>query len=100
MDVGETVGMVSLYFTETFDTVNHCMLCSKQGTYESNFMVEDWVQAFISNIHFKVRVNGQITDFRSFEIGVPVFGPTLLLLVIKNLLDALESKVMLFTDDA
>ncbi len=43
MDGGETVGMVSLDFTEAFDTVNHRMSCTKLGAYEFNSMVVDCV---------------------------------------------------------
>ncbi len=66
-------------------------------------MVVDWVQAFPANRHFRVRINGKVSDPRSAGSGVPqgsVLGPTLFLLFVNDLADVLEGRVLLFADDA
>ncbi len=65
-------------------------------------MVVDWAQAFLSNRHFRVRVNGQVSDSRSAGSGVPqgsVLEPTLALLFVNDHTDVIESRVLLFVDD-
>ncbi len=72
------------------------MLCWKLRAYGINPMVVDWVQAFLSNGHFRVRVNGQVSDSRSAGSGAPqgsVLGPTFLLFV-NDLLDVLEGRML------
>ncbi len=58
MDAGETVNKVFLDFAKAFDSANHRTLCLKLNAYGINPMVVDWVQAFLSIRHFRVRVNG------------------------------------------
>ncbi len=103
MDDGETVDTVFLDFAKAFDSIDHRILCLKLNAYGTNHMVVDWVQAFSSNRHFRVRVNGQVSDSRSAGRGVSkgsVFEQALFLLFVNDLPDVLEGRVLPFADDA
>ncbi len=66
-------------------------------------MVEDWIQAFLLNRHFRFRVDRQGPDPRSGGSGIPKglkLGPTIFLLFVNDLPDVLEGKVLLFADGA
>ncbi len=45
--------MTLLDFTKALDPVNYRILCLKLRAYGITFMVADWVQALLSNRHFK-----------------------------------------------
>ncbi len=95
MDGVETI----LTLHKTIDSVNHRMLCLRLGAYGITPIVEDWVQALLSDVNFRVRVKSKLSDFRSSESGVPqgpVFGSTLFLICVNYFPGVLVGKVLLF----
>ncbi len=66
-------------------------------------MVIDWIQVFLLNRQYSIRINGQVLHSRSAGSGVPqgsMLGPILFLLFVNDLRDGLEGRVLLFADDA
>ena len=103
IDDGLLTGMCSLDIKKCFDTINHEILLKKMKMYGFTSDVLQWFYCYLSNRGSIVYANGECSDVRYINIGVPqgsVLGPTLFLIYINDINNYLGSAVCnLYADD-
>ncbi len=100
MDAHESVGEVFLDFSKQFDAVNHRLLCVKLRAYGVHVKVVEWIQSFLVQRSFRVRVHDCSSLPFPASSGLQqgsLLWPLLFLLFVKDLPDLLERKILLFT---
>jgi hypothetical protein len=89
--------------TKAFDTVDHKLLIKK--LYKAGFrgVFLEWLASYLKNRKQKVKVNGEVSECKILNIGVPqgsVLGPLLFLIYINSVFSLkLNSSIVGFADD-
>ena len=101
-DDGDEVQAVFLDFSKAFDSVWHEGLVYKLGTMGIRGKLLSWFTSYLSDRKQKVVVNGDISDAKLMECGVPqgsVLGPLLFLIYINDIVNDIKSDIYIFADD-
>ena len=87
---------------KAFDKVLHKRLINKLKSYRISDQTCLWICNFMSNCKQRVEVNGEFSQWHSVTSGIPqgsVLGPILFVVFINDLLDCVDSEVLMFADD-
>jgi hypothetical protein len=101
-DNGNEVQGVFLDFSKAFDSVWHEGLLYKLERIGINGNLLYWFRSYLFNRKQQVVINGDTSDPKVLECGVPqgsVLGPLLFLVYINDITDDLESECFIFADD-
>ena len=102
LDKGHEVKVVALDISRAFDSVWHNGLLSKLMAVGVGGYVYRWIRNFLQDRFIRVVVNGRESTAASINAGVPqgsILGPTLFLIFINDLSQAISSQVCMFADD-
>ena len=102
LDKGQEVKVVALDISRAFDSVWHNGLLTKLMSFGIGGCLYRWLRDFLHARSLKVIINGQESTVGYFNAGVPqgsILGPTLFLVFINDLANAVTSQVNMFADD-
>ena len=100
---GGAVDTIYLDYQKAFDTVPLRRLLHKLRAYGINGKLLAWMESFLVGRTQQVSVNGTTSESRAVLSGVPqgsVLGPILFVLYINDIMDQLETNMLLFADDS
>ena len=104
LDAGKTVLSLFLDFSKAFDCVDHTILLHKLEVYGVRGVALLWFQSYLSNRMQYVSINGNNSEYKSVESGVPqgsILGPLLFLIYINDFPKSSNFfKFNLFADDS
>ena len=101
LDGGKNVDIVYLDFANAFDKVPHHRLIGKMAAMGVEGKVKGWIHQWLEGRKQRV-INGSVSDWTDVSSGVPqgsVLGPTLFLMLINNLEEGVQGRVLKFADD-
>ena len=96
------VGGIFLDISKAFDKVWHEGLLYKLETYGIEGQLLSLLKNYLENHKQRVVLNGQTSDWKKINSGVPqgsVLGPLLFLIYINDLPDGITSICKIFADD-
>ncbi len=102
IDNGKDVDIIYLDFKAAFDKVPHQRLLKKLKGYGIEGEIYGWIKDFLYDRNQSVIINGSKSRLQRVTSGVPqgsVLGPTLFLIFINDLPDAMTCTLRLFADD-
>ena len=91
VDLGNKVGVIFIDFEKAFDTVNHEILKDKLQAAGISGLFHEWIASYLTNRRQYVVVNGDRSDIKLVEVGVPrgsLLGPRLFAIYVKDLPDS------------
>ncbi len=102
VDRGEKVDVIYFDFAKAFDTVPHRRLLAKLEAYGITGLTLAWVKSFLTGREQMVSVGGKKSRRHPVTSGIPqgsVLGPTLYVVYVNDLPDAVICRMLLFADD-
>lgn len=105
VNLGDCVDAVYFDFSKAFDRVSHRKLIHKMKCFGFPSWLTRWVEAWLTNRHFRVRVKEKHSQWYSVGSGVPqgsVLGPLLFLIYVAEIPRILSNfmiETRLFADD-
>ena len=102
LDEGKAVDVCYLDFQKAFDSVNHELLIWKLRDLNIDSTLCDWIEEFLRNRTFQVKVRNVLSKTASPTSGVPqgsILGPLLFLIYINDITVGLDSPCFLYADD-
>ena len=102
IDEGSPVDIIYLAFQKAFDKVPHQRLLLKLKSHGMGEGIIRWIEKWLTDRRQRVVVEGEASNWKSVQSGVPqgsVLGPLLFLIYINDLDDDITSKVLKFADD-
>ena len=101
IDEGSPVDIIYLDFQKAFDKVPHQRLLLKLKSHGICEGIIKWIEKWLTDRRQRVVVEGEASNWKSVQSGVPqgsVLGPLLFLIYINDLDDDITSKVLKFAD--
>ena len=102
LEGGKEVRVVFLDISKAFDKVWHAGLLRKLEALGIQSPLLQWFESYLCNRKQRVVIEGQCSDWRSINSGVPqgsVLGPLLFLIYINDITDDLASLPLIYADD-
>ncbi|CAM4577882.1 unnamed protein product [Lepidochelys olivacea] len=102
MDQGDPVGIVNLDFQKAFEKFPHKSLLCKISCHGIRGKVRSWIGNWLKDRKQRVGINGQFSECREVNSGVPqgsVLGPVLFNIFINDLEKGVNSEVAKFADE-
>ena len=102
LDNGKEVRVVFLDVSKAFDRVWHTGLLFKLQKLGVQDPLLSWIKNYLCDRKQRVVIEGQSSEWKSINSGVPqgsVLGPLLFLVYINDITEGLESIPLLFADD-
>ena len=102
IDSGGGVDVVYLDFAKAFDRVDHTILLHKLAGCGVSGSLLAWLQDYLRNRKFRVRVHGHLSDIHPAPSGVPqgsILGPLMFLVFINDIASITTNPLLLFADD-
>ena len=99
---GIPVDVLFLDYSKAFDAVPHQRLIQQVKSFGIHGEALQWISSFLSNRRQRVRVNGQLSDFKPVLSGVPqgsILGPILFTLFVNNIPDEISNIISMYADD-
>ncbi len=93
---------VYLGFSKSFDSVCHRLLVKKMVAMGIHLKINRWVEEFLKNRTFRVKLGGHLSSEDIVKSSVPqgsVLGPLLFLIFINDLENELTCNHLFFADD-
>ena len=83
--------MIFVDFKKAFDTINHNILKDKLQAASISDPFHEWISSYLTNRRQYVVVNGEKSDIKLVEVGVPqgsLLGPRLFVIYVNDLPDS------------
>ena len=88
VDQGNKVEVIFEDFEKAFDTINHNILKDKLQAAGISGPFHEWIASYLTNRRQYVVVNGERSDIKLVEVGVPqgsLLGPRLFVIYVNDL---------------
>ena len=102
LDNNQPFDAIYLDFAKAFDSVPHIRLINKIKSYGIDEKTTSWIKCFLNNRRQRVVVNGTKSSWNDVISGVPqgsVIGPSLFIIYINDIPNAVKCLIQLFADD-
>jgi hypothetical protein len=96
------IDILYLDYAKAFDTVPHERLLNQISSFGIKGNTLGWIRSFLTGRRQKVRINEEVSSWKSVDSGVPqgsVLGPTLFSMFVADVPGEVECLVSMFADD-